>query len=210
MTIMGDVMVQDIEHLPSDVKIFLNKIASDDEWRQKYRQGSYNHIKFASNAGDVVESIPVKNLINMTMRTIKSSPKYALAAVRDVTGFVWELSGKIDMVSAVSSTSEMNVIQKILYIGFRFYDKMVLSFLPLAYLWTKIGWNMLLLLLFGLMAFAKNGKTALFLVAPSVAYNLGTMLLLSGYDIRFFHFNVVITVPLILVLLSKKENEYSN
>jgi hypothetical protein len=29
------------------------------------------------------------------------------------------------------------------------------------------------------------------------------MLLLSGKDIRFFHFNVVITLPLVFVLLTK-------
>ncbi|GHV78779.1 hypothetical protein AGMMS49944_05700 [Spirochaetia bacterium] len=211
MTIMGDVMVKEPQSLPMEVKVFLNEIATDDEWHQKYHAGDYNSIKFNSNSSGVVASIPFKDFVNMTIKTIKSKPGLALVAVRDLTKFVWGLDGTVDMVGVpVDTTSETNLLKKILNKGVRAYDAIALSFLPLAYLWTKIGWNMFLLLLFGLMAFAKNGKNILVLVMPSVAHNLGTMLLLSGEDIRFFHFNVVITVPLILVLLSKKENEYSN
>jgi hypothetical protein len=62
---------------------------------------------------------------------------------------------------------------------------------------------MLLLLISGIFSLYKKGTAVLLLVVPSVIYNLGTMMLLAGSDIRFFHFNVVITVPLIFVLLSK-------
>jgi hypothetical protein len=81
-----------------------------------------------------------------------------------------------------------------------------MSFPPLAYAWTRTGWCMLALMLFGIVSFSRNGASALLLVVPSAAYNLGTMLLLCGADIRFFHFNVVITLPLVLALLSKRDD----
>jgi hypothetical protein len=70
---------------------------------------------------------------------------------------------------------------------------------------------MFALLIFGILSFYRNGIKALFIVVPSIAYNLGTMLLLCGnIDVRFFHFNVVITLPLVLVLLAKqKPNDVS-
>jgi len=77
------------------------------------------------------------------------------------------------------------------------------------YLFTNLskntGWITLALLFAGIFALSKKGSTALLLVIPSLMYNLGTMLLLCGNDIRFFHFNVVITLPFVLMLLSKKE-----
>ncbi|GMO37034.1 MAG: hypothetical protein Ta2F_13130 [Termitinemataceae bacterium] len=126
MTIMADVMVKEPQSLPMEAKEFLNKIATDDEWYQDYHTGDYNSIKFHSNSSDVVSSIPFKDFINMTIKTIKSRPGLALIAVRDLTKFVWELDGTPDIIDVPVGT------------------------------------------------------------------------------IRFFHFNVVITVPLILVLLSKK------
>jgi hypothetical protein len=37
-------------------------------------------------------------------------------------------------------------------------------------------------------------------------HNLGTMLFLCGPDLRLFHFNDVITLPIVLALLSKNVN----
>jgi len=70
---------------------------------------------------------------------------------------------------------------------------------------SNIGGLILALLFAGIFALSKKGSAALLLVVPSLMYNLGTMLLLCGTDTRFFHFNAVITLPLVLVLLSKKE-----
>jgi hypothetical protein len=49
----------------------------------------------------------------------------------------------------------------------------------------------------------RRGTGALLLIAPSILYNLGTMLLLCGPDYRFFQFNVMITMPLVLVCLAR-------
>jgi len=70
-----------------------------------------------------------------------------------------------------------------------------------------IGGLFLVLLFAGIFALSRKKITALLLVVPPLMYNLGTMLLLCGSnDTRFFHFNAVITLPMVLTLLSKKED----
>jgi len=71
------------------------------------------------------------------------------------------------------------------------------------------GGLMLLLLFVGIFALSKKGPAALLLVIPPLMYNIGTMLLLCGPDIRFFHFNAVITLPMVLVLLSERETHHA-
>jgi len=67
------------------------------------------------------------------------------------------------------------------------------------------GGLIIALLFAGIFALSRKNSTALLLVIPPLMYNLGTMLLLCGSDTRFFYFNAIITLPLVLVLLSKKE-----
>jgi len=51
----------------------------------------------------------------------------------------------------------------------------------------------------------RRGLHTLLLILPSAAYNIGTMLMLCGGDYRFFQFNAVITIPLVLVCLGRGE-----
>jgi hypothetical protein len=210
MTIMGDVMIKSPETLTPETKAFLNRIASDEEWRRTYRSGNYNSIKFVSKASGIVDSVPVSQLIRMTKDTIRNSKRDALVAVRNLTAIVWELDGRINMINVPRAAgSNTNVIKRLLNYGFKTYDALIAGVIPLIVAFTKIGWLMLALLLAGIRAYSRNGIYVLLLVVPSVAYNLGTMFLLCGKDIRFFHFNVVITLPLILVLLANKDGHYS-
>jgi hypothetical protein len=207
MTIMGDIMVKNPQALPPDVKTFLNRIAADDEWKQKYSPGNYNTIKFTSNASSIIAETTPKDFFRLSLDAIKSSKGVALTAVRDVTAIVWKIDGNIDMIGVPNSAnSNNNIIKRISSYIFLAYNKIIISFYPAACMFSKIGWHMLALMLVGILSFYRNTANCLILVAPSVAYNIGTMLLLAGKDIRFFHFNVVITFPLLLVLLAKREN----
>ena len=64
---------------------------------------------------------------------------------------------------------------------------------------------MILLLLFTAVGKLGNGNLSrVFLVLAPMAYNFGTMLLLTGSDFRFFHFNFVIVVPLLFIILMRE------
>ena len=77
---------------------------------------------------------------------------------------------------------------------------------PPGYPLQCIGFNILALTL--CMWFSLRGRrgwAALLLALPSLAYTLGTAVLTGAQDYRQFHFNVVITVPLVLVCLAKTQ-----
>jgi len=90
---------------------------------------------------------------------------------------------------------------------YRVFRRVVELLTPDKILQSK-GVNMLALALAGAYSLRRRrGLKALLLVAPSMAYNIGTMLMLSGGDHRFFQFNAVITLPLVLICLAREEKK---
>jgi hypothetical protein len=205
MTILGDSLVKNPSRLPPEAKEFLNTIATDEEWREKYSPGNYNSIKFVSRASDIVETIPPKTLLKWVLQTCINAKHEAFHAFCDVTAIVWDIFRDGTLINNPGPGNN-NIITRILHVCFMGYSGLCLAFPVISPLFTNVGLLMLLLLVTGIFALSRNGVTVLPLVVPSVCYNLGTMLLLCGDDIRFFHFNVVITLPLILVLLTKRNN----
>ena len=208
MIIMGDVLVKNPEALSSETKDFLNAIATDDVWKKRYIPGDFNSIKGALQTASFISRVPVKDFTAMTFHTIKSDPRNSFLAIMKPTASVWGAVGEFRTVELFSSResllNESNSIRKLFKNALFIFDNFVVSIPLLGGLFTKIGLNMLLLLLAGMVSFYRNGYKTFLLVLPSLMYNLGTMLLLcTDSDIRFFHFNVVITLPLIIILLSK-------
>lgn len=82
------------------------------------------------------------------------------------------------------------------------------------YNWDRRWWSVLAYTLFWRLGFwmlfpvaglalciRRSGRAVLFLFLPLFCYNIGTMLLLSGPDVRLFYFNVLILLPLAAVML---------
>jgi hypothetical protein len=206
MTILGDTLVKNPSRLPPEAKKFLNTIAADEEWREKYIPGNYNSIKWVSAASAIVETIPPRTLLKWVLRTCVSARYEAFHAFCDVTAIVWDIF-KGGAIVGHPIPAGGNTIIRILHFCFAGYSSLCLALPVISSLFANVGLLMLLLLLIGIFALGKNGIAILLLVVPSVCYNLGTMLLLCGSDIRFFHFNVVITLPLLFVLLTKRDRQ---
>jgi hypothetical protein len=204
MTILGDTLVKKPSALPPKAKEFLNAIASDEEWFETYIPGTYNSIKHNSNASNVVVNIPPKTLIQWTLQTCINAKRQAFEAVCQATSIVWKIEKGGGLVGPPASAN--NIISKVLHICFIGYSGLCLALPVISSLFTSVGLLMLILLLVGILSLSKNGAIVLPLVIPTVCYNLGTMLLLCGNDVRFFHFNVVITLPLLFVLLTKPKS----
>jgi hypothetical protein len=208
MTIMGDVLVKNPAALSPETRDFLYRIAPEEEWRKKYIPGNYNSIKFQSNAADVIRTVPVKKFFEMTFDTMRADMRNSFLAFRDVTSIVWEIFGGPQVISVPSRESlmeETNILQKILKICLFGFEGLLSCIPPLSLAMTKTGWQMLALLLAGIVSCYRNGGKALILIIPSIMYNIGTMLLLCSSDIRFFHFNTVISLAFVLVLLGKND-----
>ena len=222
MTILSGVMARNPERLDDQTRQFMNRIATDMEWRATFELGNYNSVKFGGfETSRFVAEISPQELMLMTLRTIRNDPQNSLLNVIALTQMVWNPLvwhhgyGNIDnhnpeYIAIVTSERENAIIQPARSIGRVFYGfiNIVLNMLIPTFMFSSIGLHMLLLLLAGVYSVNRNlGAKALVLFIPSVLYNLGTMLLLSAPDYRFFHFNTVITLPLIVALLAKNVGE---
>jgi len=86
---------------------------------------------------------------------------------------------------------------------YRVIDILLRCFPP-GYLLQCTGVAMLALPLCTWISLRRRRNWAvLLLTLPSLAYNLGTMLLIGGPDYRYFILNAIITIPLILACLAK-------
>lgn len=212
MTILADTVLNNPEALDLETKAFLYEIASPAEWEESYQLHNYNSIKFQFNANQVVARIPPAALFRMVSGAARSDPKTAFNAIVGLTDMVWRtdaLEGSIPIVAERDAqlweamTGDITLDKTAAHVVYSALQGA--TSMPLANRLTmSIGVQMLALLLSGLFSLLhRRGWVALLLVVPSVAYNLGTMLLLCGNDYRFFHFNLVITFPLALLCLAK-------
>jgi hypothetical protein len=206
MTILGDTLIKNPKLLPPEAREFLNTIATDEYWRENYVPGDYNSIKFKTNASDIIETIPPKTFMKWVIKTCLDANYEAFHAFCDVTNIVWKINDDNKIIKPILSEKN-NLLTKALHICFLGYSGICLALPIISSLFTNLGLHMLILLLIGILSLSKNGVNVLLFVIPSVLYNLGTMLLLCGDDIRFFHFNFVITFPLIFVLLTKPNRQ---
>ena len=225
MTILSGVMARYPERLDEQTRKFLSGMATDEEWRATFVRGNYNSVKWAFGTSRFLAEIPPQELLLMTLRTIRNAPTISLMEVIALTRMVWNpLDWHYNVgrdvepraTGIVYSEHEIELLQPIINISRIMYGliNIAIGLLIPGYILTSIGLHMLLLLLAGVYSVNRNlGAKALVLFIPSVAYNLGTMLLLSGPDYRFFHFNTVITLPLIVALLARnvgstKQNDH--
>lgn len=215
MTILGDIMHSNSEMLSGAAWSFLTRIAPEEAWAERYTPGSFNSIKFASNSKAVLAETNPAEFLSMVWEAACWAPREAFLAVRELTGVVWSISGE----AAGQNTLRIQMEEShpaLAYPVLPDYESpraealsgvpflITLSDLPLWHAATTlIGVYLLALLLAALWAVYRHGAGALLLALPSLVYNFGTMLLLSGPDYRFFHFNVVISLPLCLALLHK-------
>jgi hypothetical protein len=186
MTIMCDLYKRSPEHVPTEVKLFLENSFGTEKWNN-YVLANYNSIKFTrNNLENTIKDVPIEDFAKMTISSIKAAPKTAFLSFVGLTDFIWGFT-----------------LAKYSYISYP------LSQMPIFYYFiNRLGVIMMLFLFVGLLSLSsKNGVLSLILIVPSVVHNALTMLLLCGEDHRFFHFNVVITFPLIIALLICKNNK---
>ena len=209
MTIMGDVMKKNKDVLPEKTRNFLLDIAPAEKWEEVYECGNYNSIKFESMHQEVIDNISVREFFEMTLDTIKRDPENSFLAVRELTGFVWKVSGEGARINVVTNGEEIGYTYKNTFINrfcmffVRIVD-MAINIPVMETIFALFGVQMLVLMMVGLFSIQRNGAKTLMFVIPNLAYNLGTMLLLCGKDYRFFHFNLVLTTSACLVMLARQ------
>ncbi|GHU12774.1 hypothetical protein FACS1894161_1710 [Spirochaetia bacterium] len=209
MTIMCDVVIKNPDSMPEDARNLLLDFDKKSDWIQKYELGNFSPAKPYFVESGIITSLPKRQFLRMVFGTILGDPYNSFQAFRNHSAFVWEIfTVDNSIISAPWKqhiAGETNRIKKaIMYLSV-FYDNSITSVLPLGWLFARNGWQILILIMAGMIAFYRIGEKSLALVIPILFYTFSTMMLLSASDLRYFQFNSVIVFPLVLTLLSRKE-----
>ncbi len=212
MTIMCSAYALAPEAMPPEAYQFMNAIAPQDEFAQTYEFGNFNSVKWAFGSIEApLSAIPLPEFLRMVWKTVCNDPILALRSVLDLTAMVWDPSGEYYSMSTFPygepavylpvPASVQNFFEE----GFQLIDS-AFNGVVFQKFSSQLGILVLVLILaLYLSVHNFHGWSVLWLVLPVLCYNFGTMLLLCGPDYRFFHFNCLITWPLVVLLLSKPQ-----
>ncbi|HIX05108.1 MAG TPA: hypothetical protein H9865_03210 [Candidatus Fournierella pullicola] len=209
MTILCNVYVKDPSAMSDEARAFMADLATPEEWANNYWTGSFNSIKWSSSQDletKVNETSPAK-LLQYTAEAVIARPGLSFDAFARLTSLVWGLDGQRYWTLGQNVYfNNYGIVQQgneTLRSDLNEYSQMCASGVT-KYLFFYTGTLVLLMLFMAVGRLGSGGLANSFLVLAPLAYDFGTMLLLSGPDFRFFHFNFVIVVPLIYILMMKQ------
>ncbi|MCL2495357.1 MAG: hypothetical protein FWE98_06860 [Oscillospiraceae bacterium] len=226
MTILCSVYRTEPEALPPETHALMAAIAAPEQWEACFVFGDYNSIKWIVDANSVLqENVSLGELLRMTWQAVQAAPETSLRAALALTQYVWDPNVWDYSVDFMRTGDYPEPGPRTIYDEAERADPARIERAAKAYnawqdavrlltpskLLQSIGISMLALALAGAYSLRRRrGLQALLLVVPSMAYNIGTMLMLCGGDYRFFQFNAVITLPLVLVCLAREEEIVPN
>lgn len=208
MTVLSEVYVETPEMLSDNAFGFMDSLATGEEWELYYQTGNFNTMKWNSSRPltDLIEHEGARNILRYTVQAFLNSPKYALRGFASLTQMVWNPVGFPGWSNELPYCELNNLgvaaqgSPQLAQILSGFSDTTE-SFL--LYLFTKNIGMMILIAMYAAVTNVGRGKLGrAFMVFPMLIYDFGTMLLLTGPDFRFFHFNFVIIIPLLYLILS--------
>ena len=209
MTVLSAVYVHQRDALSPDAISFLDSIASSEDWRLCFELGNFNRLKFSSSLPLVsrIEAEGAANVLRYTVQAFLSSPFWSLRAVISLTKLVWDpLSGTGTIDTPYCTPNDISLTGQ----GYGPLKSALTSWCETAdssflFPFTNCVGMMILILMFAAVTHIGRGKLGrAFMIFPMLIYDFGTMLLLTGPDFRFFHFNFVIIIPLLYLILCEK------
>lgn len=225
MTVLTEIFVKNPSVLDKETTDFMLSIADYDTWKSHYKTGSWNSAKFSildsqQNCNvptnqKIMEFTPKKLCIKAFKHGIKD-PSNTLNALINLSKLVWKLSFfSDDLVKIYPLTTEnaSKYTGKATYSENTYHDSALKGIFQLSIIAYSIifsffwrpGLYLLLLILSAFFSFHRLRWKSFLIITPTLIYNLGTMVLLCGYnDFRFFFFEVLITFPYMFILFSKK------
>ncbi len=221
MTILADIMVTNANALDPEAKEFLNLATSEQGWIDMYEKGSFNSVKFRDDLVHIWIYTDNIDIIKMTIKSALNATTIAINAVIELTDMVWATTGTPegsldfetsfydvrtypDIVTPIDQNTTVQQIAQGIY-------ETVFAFVPNFFYeaLSFLGTHFLLIMMFGFYAcnpkYNKKSVKALLFVLPVIMYNIGTMIVLCGNDYRFFHFNLLLSAPLVLIFIAKEK-----
>lgn len=205
MTILCTVYMNERDTLSADVQAFMDSLATPDEWQNNYVHGNFNSIKWYSSQGlyQKVDAAGIPRILKYAAEAISKQPESAWYAFVRLTHLIWGIDGKSNY--GVDHYSEMQYYENQYLQDFFCCFHPAVNTTIFKYLFNYTGIIILFLLFLAVAKLGNQNLPRVMMVLAPMVYNFGTMLLLSGPDFRFFHFNFVIVVPLLYIILMEKK-----
>ena len=210
MTILAEVYISTPDKLSPKALDFMSCLATLEEWFGNYQTGNFNSIKGSSSLPlvDLIENEGARTVLRYTVQAFLASPIPALRGFAALTQMVWNpvSSPGWSNVPPYCTSNDIGIAaqgnQQLARI-LTCFSNTTESFL--LYLFTGCIGMMILIAMFAAVTNVGRGKLGrAFMIFPMLIYDFGTMLLLTGPDFRFFHFNFVIIIPLLYLILCEK------
>ena len=213
MTILAEVYISTPDKLSPKALDFMSCLATLEEWFGNYQTGNFNSIKGSSSLPlvDLIENEGARTVLRYTVQAFLASPIPALRGFAALTQMVWNPVSY----PGWGNTTPYSLITEAGFEANQRLANMLSSFSSsaesfLLYLFTGCIGMMILIAMFAAVTNVGRGKLGrAFMIFPMLIYDFGTMLLLTGPDFRFFHFNFVIIIPLLYLILSGSKNNES-
>ncbi len=214
LTMMGWVMRADGDKLPPTAYSYMCSILTEEGWQNKFFY-CWNDVKWADERLATVYNMGAPVFAEAFAECVRTDPDLAVYGGLNLTRVVWQTAGTLswDYTPGIAYWTPIswgedaplplqNVFSAVCawFYGF--------TALPgINCLFWFCGFQLALLLLCSLIAYRRHGARALIFAMSIFAYDMGTSLLLCGYDLRFFYFNFLVNLPACLCLLSVKSEE---
>lgn len=197
--------------LNAETKEFVDRLfAPQPNWRNNHDVSGFNSVKFLGIDGNVVENAGRVKIFKMMGSCIWSAPVASLKTISVMTAVVWGIEKYCDFSIDAEYNSGNNGVVPIRKIV-KCYTTLV-SYTPLKFIFCSIGFSIIIILAFVLFKSDFTQKSAwrkILLCVPILVYDFGTMLFLSGDNIRFFYVNQLV-FPMIILLMARQKLPKSN
>ena len=210
MAAMANVFVTEYENTPEDVKSFLESIADAEEWKEKYILGEWDSCKWEFGGIDLFKEQSIKTFIKLFIESVIAAPDAVYKSVRENTRVVWQVVGNAEWNTWVYiEDNDYGITPS----PNRFFEKISdwLLKCSLTIFGTALCWNIgvpnLILVLIIWLAVRRKEYEKLIFSVPILTYNLLTMFLLCGPSHRYFYFNSVLILPIIILSTVRQKHE---
>ena len=189
-----------------------NLTKNQPNWKKFHNISGFNSIKWTEGRpnNDAIKKAGVAGILRMMCRCFTVAPKQAKQAAVGLTIHVYglEIACRAPFRIANNNLKLTDKGIKPLKLLVQHYISFI-SKSSLRYVFQCIGSTILAMLAF--ILFKSNFRSwsdwkRIFLCIPIFTYNFGTMLLLSGRDVRFFYVSFLVC-PLVILILCGKQAE---
>lgn len=215
LTVIGNVVKETPDCLDDELAEFAYSLAPQELWQEKYSCGSFNSIKWAGVDITAVDKEGYAGMLKLMVKCFKVSPGAswnAFVSLTDIVyGFENGLEGNVkteiaDNDYGIAYSTNSGRLATI----FREFISNYSDFINSTIFKYFRTYGVCLLVIIVVFAGKLNLKSwnswkKVFMAVPLLAYDYGTMLLLTGPDSRFFFITFLVTPLLIVYALCKGE-----